>query len=102
MELSQSYRDISCSASPPFESVSLRVRTRVTANMKWVHFRDVLSSMPCPCGYYADLKRECRCGPVVTLNYRQRISGPLLDRIDLHVDVPTVEYKTIVSRELTS
>ena len=54
---------------------------------------------PCPCGYYGDLKRECRCGPVVIQKYRQRISGPLLDRIDLHVEVPAVEYKTLSSTE---
>ena len=54
---------------------------------------------PCPCGYYGDLKRECRCGPPAIQKYRQKISGPLLDRIDLHVDVPTVEYKTIASGE---
>lgn len=64
-------------------------------------FMMVAAMNPCPCGYFGDLKRECRCGPVVTLKYRQRISGPLLDRIDLHVDVPTVEYKTIANRELT-
>ena len=54
---------------------------------------------PCPCGYYGDIKRECRCGPVVIQKYRQRISGPLLDRIDLHMEVPAVEYKTLSSKE---
>lgn len=52
---------------------------------------------PCPCGYYGDLKRECRCGAPVVQRYRQRISGPLLDRIDLHVDVPSVEYKELTT-----
>ncbi len=56
-------------------------------------------SDPCPCGYYGSLKKECRCGPTVIQKYRQRISGPLLDRIDLHVDVPSVEYKTLSSTE---
>ncbi|HSH38305.1 MAG TPA: ATP-binding protein, partial [Chthoniobacterales bacterium] len=41
---------------------------------------------PCPCGYFGDLKRECRCSPVQVQRYRQRISGPLLDRIDLHIE----------------
>jgi len=52
---------------------------------------------PCPCGYFGDLKRECRCGPVHVQRYRQRISGPLLDRIDLHIEVPAVEYRDVVS-----
>jgi magnesium chelatase family protein len=43
------------------------------------------------------LKRECRCGPIQVQRYRQRISGPLLDRIDLHIEVPAVEYKDISS-----
>jgi magnesium chelatase family protein len=54
---------------------------------------------PCPCGYFGSLKRECRCGPTVIQKYRQRISGPLLDRIDLHVEVPTIEYKELASKE---
>ena len=59
----------------------------------------VAAMNPCPCGYYGDLKRECRCGSAVIQKYRQRISGPLLDRIDLHVEVPAVEYKTLTSTE---
>ena len=47
------------------------------------------------------LSQTCRCGPVVIQKYRQRISGPLLDRIDLHVEVPAVEYKTLPSTEQT-
>jgi magnesium chelatase family protein len=43
------------------------------------------------------LKRECRCGPTQVHRYRQRISGPLLDRIDLHIEVPAVEYRDISS-----
>lgn len=62
-------------------------------------FMLVAAMNPCPCGYYGDLKRECRCGPAVIQKYRQRISGPLLDRIDLHVDVPAVDYKTLSSQE---
>ena len=52
---------------------------------------------PCPCGFFGDTKRECRCNPRQVENYRQRISGPLLDRIDLHVEVPLVEYKELSS-----
>jgi magnesium chelatase family protein len=52
---------------------------------------------PCPCGYYGDSKRECRCSPGQIERYRQRISGPLLDRIDLHVEVPLVDYRELAS-----
>lgn len=53
---------------------------------------------PCPCGYYGDSKRECRCSPRKIEQYRQRISGPLLDRIDLHVEVPLVDYRELSSK----
>jgi magnesium chelatase family protein len=53
---------------------------------------------PCPCGYYGDSKRECRCSPRKIEQYRQRISGPLLDRIDLHVEVPLVEYRELAGK----
>ncbi|MBL9116814.1 MAG: YifB family Mg chelatase-like AAA ATPase [Verrucomicrobiaceae bacterium] len=62
-------------------------------------FMLVAAMNPCPCGYFGDVKRECRCGPNVIQKYRQRISGPLLDRIDLHVEVPLVEYKDLASKE---
>ena len=63
-------------------------------------FMLVAAMNPCPCGFYGDLKRECRCGPPTIQKYRQRISGPLLDRIDLHVEVPLVDYKALASAEL--
>ncbi|BCU77647.1 ATP-binding protein [Luteolibacter sp. LG18] len=49
------------------------------------------------CGYYGDSKRQCRCTSRQIETYRQRISGPLLDRIDLHVDVPLVDYRELSS-----
>ena len=47
---------------------------------------------PCPCGFYNDATRECRCTPAVIARYMSKISGPLLDRIDIHIDVPAVKY----------
>jgi len=60
-------------------------------------FMLVAALNPCPCGYYGDPKRECRCSPRQIENYRQRISGPLLDRIDLHVEVPLVDYRELAA-----
>src|SRR5947207_3164438 len=60
-------------------------------------FMLVAAMNPCPCGYFGDLKRECRCGPNQVQRYRQRISGPLLDRIDLHIEVPSIEYRDMAS-----
>jgi magnesium chelatase family protein len=52
---------------------------------------------PYPCGYYGDVKRQCRCSTRQIESYRQRISGPLLDRIDLHVEVPLVDFKELTA-----
>jgi magnesium chelatase family protein len=54
------------------------------------HFMLVAAMNPCPCGYHGDRTRACRCSVHELVTYRRRISGPLLDRIDLHVDVPAV------------
>ena len=54
---------------------------------------------PCLCGYFGDHARECRCSPAQVERYRSRISGPLLDRIDIHVEAPAVEYRDLSSRE---
>ena len=53
---------------------------------------------PCPCGYYSDPTRECVCSPATITRYQKRISGPLLDRIDIHVEVPRVDYEKLAGR----
>jgi len=53
---------------------------------------------PCPCGFWNDPTRECRCTPLQIQRYVGRISGPLIDRIDIHVDVPAVKFKELSGR----
>jgi magnesium chelatase family protein len=62
-------------------------------------FMLVAAMNPCPCGYYGDPRKECRCSPNQIQKYRAKISGPLLDRIDLHVEVPAVHYAEIMRDE---
>jgi magnesium chelatase family protein len=52
---------------------------------------------PCPCGYYGDPTHQCTCSPGAIARYQQRLSGPLLDRFDIHVEVPHVDYEKLVS-----
>lgn len=52
---------------------------------------------PCPCGYYTDPNKECSCNPVQIQRYISKISGPLLDRIDIHIEVPAVRYQDLAS-----
>lgn len=50
----------------------------------------VAAMNPCPCGYAGDLEKECSCSPGMVSKYQNRISDPILDRIDIHLDVPRV------------
>ena len=52
---------------------------------------------PCPCGYFTDPNKECTCTPPSIQKYMAKISGPLLDRIDIHIEVPAVKYKELAS-----
>ena len=58
-----------------------------------------MATHPCPCGFHGDPKRQCRCTPQQVERYRDRISGPLLDRIDLHVEAPAVPFEDLRSEE---
>jgi len=64
-------------------------------------FMLVAAMNPCPCGFYGDVKRQCRCSVKQIEKYRQRISGPLLDRIDIHVEVPLVDFKDLTCDVVT-
>ena len=55
---------------------------------------------PCPCGYYGDPLKPCTCSNTAITRYQKRISGPLLDRIDIHIEVPRVEYDKLSDRRL--
>lgn len=58
-------------------------------------FMLIAAMNPCPCGFYTDPKHECTCSPQQIQRYRSKVSGPLLDRIDIHVDVPSLKYREI-------
>jgi len=60
-------------------------------------FMLVAAMNPCPCGYFNDRLRECHCTPLMIQRYVSKISGPLLDRIDIHIDVPSVNYRELRS-----
>jgi len=60
------------------------------------NFMLVAAMNPCPCGYYGDPQKACTCPAALVAKYQKRISGPLLDRIDMFVEVPRVEYEKLV------
>jgi len=63
------------------------------------NFLLVLAHNPCPCGYYLDNTRSCTCTPTMINRYQSKLSGPLLDRIDIHVDVPRVDYDKLMNTD---
>ncbi len=65
-----------------------------------VNFLLVAAMNPCPCGYYGDPVKECTCSAATITRYQKRISGPILDRIDIHVQVPRVDYDKLSSQRL--
>ena len=74
--------------------------SRVSATLTYpCHMMVVAAMNPCPCGYYGHPSRPCTCSPNAVSRYLSRVSGPLLDRLDLHVEVPPVEYAQLSARE---
>ena len=77
------------------------VISRATGTLTFpANFTLVASMNPCPCGYYGDPVRECTCSPATVTRYQKRISGPLMDRIDIHVEVPRVDYDKLTNDRL--
>ena len=62
------------------------------------NFMLVGAQNPCPCGYWGDPEHACSCSPMVISRYQKRLSGPLLDRIDIHVEVPRVPFQKLCGR----
>jgi magnesium chelatase family protein len=79
----------------PLEDRTVTIsRARGTVSFP-ANFMLVAAQNPCPCGYAGDALRECTCSQTTISRYQRRISGPLLDRIDIFVDVPRVEYEKL-------
>ncbi len=82
----------------PIEDARITVsRSRMTLEFP-ANFMLVCAMNPCPCGYYTDPAKECTCTQMQIQKYMAKISGPLLDRIDLHIEVPAVKYKELASK----
>jgi magnesium chelatase family protein len=80
----------------PIEDLQVTISRARTTLTYPANFMLVAAMNPCPCGYLSDPKHECRCTHQQIHRYRSKISGPLLDRIDMHVEVPAVPYKDLM------
>ncbi|MCP4539128.1 MAG: YifB family Mg chelatase-like AAA ATPase [Chloroflexi bacterium] len=75
--------------------------SRATGTLTFpARFMFISAMNPCPCGYYGDPARECSCSMQTISRYQKRISGPLLDRIDIHIEVPRVDYDKLTDERL--
>lgn len=89
-EAAEFNRSVLDSLRQPLEQGSVTV-TRVSGSLRYpARFMFVAAMNPCPCGYYGDRSKDCMCSPAQIRRYRGRLSGPLMDRLDLHLDVPAV------------
>lgn len=97
-EMPEFSRDVLEALRQPLEERVVTIsRTKARADFP-ASFQLVGAMNPCPCGYYGDSLRQCTCTPLQRQRYFSRLSGPLLDRIDLHVSVPRVQYQEIAGQ----
>jgi len=80
----------------PLEDLQVTISRAALTLTYPASFMLIAAMNPCPCGYFSDPKHECRCTYPQIHRYRSKISGPLMDRIDIHVEVPAVPYKDLV------
>jgi len=100
-ELPEFRRDCLEALRQPLEDQAIRI-CRVNRSFSFpAGFMLVCAMNPCPCGYFTDRTRTCRCNSTKIQNYMSKISGPLLDRIDIHIEVPSIKYSELVSSRET-
>jgi magnesium chelatase family protein len=79
----------------PLEDGKVTISRAATSITYPSRFMLVAAMNPCPCGYFSDPQHECTCTALMIQRYRSKISGPLLDRIDIHVEVPPLKFQEL-------
>jgi len=94
-ELPEFRRDLLEALRQPLESGEITV-SRIKGNLTYpARFILIAAMNPCPCGYYGDQEKECRCSAYEVFKYQKKISGPLLDRIDIQINVPRTDFDNL-------
>ncbi len=83
----------------PLEDGNITVSRAVGSINYPARFMLVAAMNPCPCGFFTDSQKECGCTPLQIQRYRSRVSGPLLDRIDIQIEVPALRYQDLATRD---
>ena len=94
-ELPEFRRNVLEALRQPLEDGTVTIARAATTITYPASFMLIAAMNPCPCGYFTDPQRTCRCTAQQIRSYRSKISGPLLDRIDIHIEVPAVRYKEL-------
>jgi len=98
-EFPEFHRDVLEALRQPIEEGEITVlRSRYSLNMP-ARFTLVAAANPCPCGFFNDPEKRCSCMPSQVAMYRRKLSGPLMDRIDLFIEVPALKYEKLVSTD---
>jgi magnesium chelatase family protein len=82
----------------PMEDGLVTIARAATSLTYPARFMLAAAMNPCPCGYFGDPQHACACGPLGVQRYLARVSGPLLDRIDIHLEVPAVKYRALADQ----
>ncbi|MBN2537155.1 YifB family Mg chelatase-like AAA ATPase [candidate division WOR-3 bacterium] len=97
-EMPEFKRDVLEGLRQPLEDGRVTIGRAKTSLTFPARFMMVCAMNPCPCGYYGDPRHSCACTPTAIRRYRARISGPLLDRVDIQVEVPALKYREMADR----
>ena len=98
-ELPEFRRNVVEALRQPLEDHTVTITRAQIALAYPADFTLVAAMNPCPCGYLADPRRTCTCSPAAIRRYRARVSGPLLDRIDIHIEVPALAYDDLANKQ---
>ena len=99
-EFPEIHRDVLESLRQPLEDGLINVARAKASYVFPARFILVAAMNPCPCGYYGDPEKECTCSANQINKYQRKISGPILDRIDLYVEVPHIKYEKLTDEKL--
>ena len=97
-ELPEFHRNLLEGLRQPLEEGGITIGRAATSVSYPAKFMLIAAMNPCPCGFYGDSRKQCHCTPRQIQNYIGKISGPLLDRIDIHIEVPAIAYKELASK----
>ena len=98
-ELPEFRRNVVEALRQPLEDHAVTITRAQIAIAYPADFTLVAAMNPCPCGYLSDARRTCTCSPAAIRRYRARVSGPLLDRIDIHIEVPALAYDDLANKQ---